>query len=231
MEENVGHINTGATNGLFNISFIAGMPDSFCGKTDVVPKLINIVYGLELINKDLDEIYALHEKLRMNYSTSSARNPVDANKCFFKYHQLCRRVIHDLRVTCDMLIILTCMANDNIYEIGGISKYNQLYEKKDNPFRWCYDSYHDFFKGLIDCDNASKHHFLFDLSMSFQMECPSLSYVFCGKTQESEKPEIRIVPIANLIEQFNSFYGAALREFKIEQNVLKGDVGNEGASV
>ena len=85
MEDREVFINTGAKNSQFNISYIDGMPDAFCGRPKVTIKFVNIINGLELINEDLKGIYLLHKHLEKIYS--SGMNEVMAEEAS-KHHFL-----------------------------------------------------------------------------------------------------------------------------------------------
>lgn len=215
MEDREVFINTGAKNSQFNISYIDGMPDAFCGRPEVTIKFVNIVNGLELINEDLKGIYLLHKQLEKIYS--SGMNEVmaeEASKLYFKYQKMCRSVIHDLRVTCDMFMILTSILKNYKQEIC-IGNY---YEKYDNgEVRWYDESFRSFFLTLTQCDNSSKHHFLTDMNFEFDFEHYSFSYLFCRDNCYFKNYKEQKVSITDIVEQFNNFYEAVIIFFRSGQ--------------
>ncbi len=206
-------IKTEAYAGYFNIAFFGGMPQSYLDKPGVMLKWINIVNMLELTNEDICKVYSLHNALK-NAVDSGNDSVILANeKNIWKYHKLCRNIIHDLRCTCDMLVILTSIAKNDGNRIESIGEYNK---KHNDGMSWCYDLYCQFFKELCDLDNSSKHHFTNDLIKDFDKDKASICCVFCRDNWNFEKATIRMIPIEYLINQFNDFYSDVISEIKGE---------------
>ena len=151
-------IETGMDGGL-NISFFAGFPSVVTNNAYYMIKFINVVNELELTNEKNQELYNLHESICSAYNTNESQNISIEPKALLKYFKLGKEIIHDLRYSTEVLLLLTSRITKE-RRIDSTGKYIEEIKKGRG---WHFDSHLSFFELIRKLDNSNKHHFTNDL--------------------------------------------------------------------
>lgn len=118
-------IDTISPNGYVNIKLIDVFPSQNPEKRKwCFIKLMNIEQDLFITNDKLKELYSIHNIL--SNRDASDYNPMIYSRMIFKYFKLCKEIVHDLRCTIEMMLLLTSLVSDSDKKIDTIDKYLKL---------------------------------------------------------------------------------------------------------
>ena len=172
-------------------------------------KLLNIEQELFITNDKLKELYGIHNIL--SNRDASDYNPMFYSRKIFKYFKLCKEIVHDLRCTIEMMLLLTSLVSDSDKKIDTIEKYLKLV---NDGKTWVYDTHVDFFKLIKLMDNSSKHHFTNDLEKRISNDEPLIVMIRCTNNFNFSNAKMIEEPVEKIISDFNLFYNHAFHEIK-----------------
>lgn len=204
------YIETIFKNGLVNIDICNYFPSNNPQETSsFVMKMLNIENDLFITNEKLNELYNIHNELVVNYGNTNV-DYIFQSRRICKYFKLCKEIIHDLRYTADIMVLMTSIAS-GYKRIDSIGDYNKKHDAGEN---WVYDQYCDYFKRLSQYDNASKHHYCADMIKDMNFDEPYICIVFCKDNFDYTNARTMYEPLIPIVEEFNDFYKCSLKTIK-----------------
>lgn len=163
--------------------------------------LMQLVAELDITNENIVEYCNLWKEIRAN----GGRVWVMNSYTHTKENYLGKSIVHDLKHFADMMIsIIWTLSQEGVVkklEIDGIGKY--LKNKKALNF---FSEYVDFLTVLNEMDNIQKHAITNQMSLLTGRDEPCFCCIDSNHNKDIGHVDIKVVSVAQTIEQFNAFY-------------------------
>lgn len=163
--------------------------------------LIQLAAELDITNENIVEYCDLWKEIR----TQSGRFLIENSYLNFKESHLGKSIVHDLKHFADMMIsIVWTLSQEDVVtkvEIDGIGKY-----LKNQKSLGCFSEYVDFLTVLNEMDNTQKHAVTNQMSLLAGRDEPCFCCIDSNHNKDIWNVSVKVVSVAQTIEQFNSFY-------------------------